>query len=966
MTERWSATERIFHAALERPAETRAAFLAEACGDDAELRREVESLLEGVSSTGFLEQPALQVAAGLVTSARRAPLTGQRLGVYSITALLGRGGMGEVYRARDTRLGREVAIKVLPPALTAHPDRLARFEREARVLASLNHPHIGMLYGLEESGGHLALVLELVEGDTLADRLGRGPIPLKEALSWARQIADALDAAHEKGIVHRDLKPANIKITPQDVIKVLDFGLARTYGAGSEAGVTAPPTITVEAGLIVGTAAYMSPEQARGQAVDRRADVWAFGCVLYELLTGRLAFAGATVPDTLAAVLHQEPDWTALPAGLPLSITTLLRRCLEKDVRQRRRDIGDIRAEVDDALARPGQAAPSAAHEPVAEPRRGLRLALAAAVVIAAAAAGAGARQWVLGPPTAPSAAPSLMDARPTPKLKRMTDAIGIEEAAAVSPNGKDLAFVASDLAGHRQIWIRRLAGGNAIQITTDAVDHEYPRWTPDSEAIVYFTPAEKEDEAGKLYDIRAYGGSPRGLAPSSTGADVGRDGRLATFQKTAAGMALVILAPDGTSTGETISIERNALEYSPPRWSPDQRSIAFYLGVPIAISELFVVDVANRERHLLSNRQTHMKGLTWLPDGSGLVFASSEGSTMVYPPVFNLRWVSRDGTREQQLTIGDVSYEQPDIVQTSQLFATKVSTKSEIWRFPVTGSPLDNVRKATQITRQTGQVQTPSVSADGTEVAYLSDSGGHSNVWVARIDGSGNPRQLTTETNDRMAVGIPIWSPLDDRIAYITTERGTPASNTQWIIKRDSSDRRPLVKGSAAAWSANGQSLYYHSGAPSCIYKTRADGSGEPEQVRCNAAIPAPAGDGTLYFVRDSPSATEIYKAKPEGDERAVLVTRYPASRVPLWPTGFTLSPDERWLAVPLRDNGTTNIWAVSTSSGVYRQITDFGRRPILIARQVSWSRDGKFIYAAVAESDSDIVLLENLTIAR
>ena len=405
MTDRWSATERIFNAALERPVEARAAFLAEACGDDAALRQDVQSLLDAASSTGFLEQPALQIAAGLVTSATLAPLTGQHIGVYSIAALLGRGGMGEVYRARDTRLGRDVAIKVLPPALTANPDRLARFEREARVLASLNHPHIGMLYGLEESGGHTALVLELVEGETLAERLTRGPIPLKQALTWARQIADALDAAHDKGIVHRDLKPANVKITPQDVVKVLDFGLARTFERGSEAGERSP-TITVETGLIVGTAAYMSPEQARGLPLDKRADVWAFGCVLYELLTGRLAFAAATVTDTLAAVLHQEPDWAALPAGLPPAMTTLLRRCLEKDVRQRRRDIGDVRAELDDAIGQPVvPTLPAVAPRP--RSRRLLPFAAAAAAVIAAAALGAWASQWRLAPPAVPEVLPS-------------------------------------------------------------------------------------------------------------------------------------------------------------------------------------------------------------------------------------------------------------------------------------------------------------------------------------------------------------------------------------------------------------------------------------------------------------------------------------------------------------------------------------------------------------------------------
>ena len=441
MTERWSLTERIFHAALERPVEARAAFVADACGEDSALRRDVQSLLDQTSAADFLAQPALQVAADLVTPASLAPLTGQSLGVYSITALLGRGGMGEVYRARDTRLGREVAIKVLPRALTANPDRLARFEREARMLASLNHPHIGTLYGLDESGGQRALILELVEGETLAERQARGPVPLKEALTWARQIADALDAAHEKGIVHRDLKPANIKITPQDVVKVLDFGLARTFGA--DAGATGSPSITQEAGVIIGTPAYMSPEQARGQAVDKRADVWAFGCVVYELLTGRMAFAGATVPDTLSAVLHHEPDWTALPARVPPALTTLLRRCLEKDVRQRRRDIGDIRAELDDVLAQPTATPPSDVGGRRSPARRALRMTLAAAAVAAAAGLGAAASRWSSAAPSDPAGASET-------RFKRITDAVGVEEMPAISPDGKDVAFVAtvSDLPG--------------------------------------------------------------------------------------------------------------------------------------------------------------------------------------------------------------------------------------------------------------------------------------------------------------------------------------------------------------------------------------------------------------------------------------------------------------------------------------------------------------------------------------
>ena len=259
---------------------------------------------------------------------------GRRLGVYHLQALLGAGGMGEVYRARDTRLERDVAIKILPQMFTADPDRLARFEREARVLASLNHPSIGAIYGLEEADGLRGLVLELVEGETLADRLRRGPLPVAEALFFARQMAEALDAAHERGIVHRDLKPANIKITPEGTVKVLDFGLAKAAtGDGAGPDLTHSPTVTVAGtreGVILGTAAYMSPEQARGKPVDKRTDIWAFGCVLYEMLTGRSAFGRDTTTDTLAALVERDPDWSRLPAGLSTNIRRLLQHCLPR------------------------------------------------------------------------------------------------------------------------------------------------------------------------------------------------------------------------------------------------------------------------------------------------------------------------------------------------------------------------------------------------------------------------------------------------------------------------------------------------------------------------------------------------------------------------------------------------------------------------------------------------------------
>jgi len=289
---------------------------------------------------------------------------GTRLGPYEVQSAIGAGGMGEVYRARDTKLRRDVAIKTLPEAFAADPDRIARFQREAELLAALNHPHVACVYGVEESqwsgASHatFAIVLELVEGDTLAERIAHGPIESNEALSIARQIADALEAAHDRGVVHRDLKPANTKITPEGRVKVLDFGLAKMAERdASAAGLSVSPTLSVHAtreGVILGTAAYMSPEQARGKPVDRRTDIWAFGCVLFEMLTGRKTFEGGdTVSDAVAAILKNEPDWNAIPSGTPPHIRRLLRRCLQKDPQKRLPHIGLARLEIDEGLAEP-------------------------------------------------------------------------------------------------------------------------------------------------------------------------------------------------------------------------------------------------------------------------------------------------------------------------------------------------------------------------------------------------------------------------------------------------------------------------------------------------------------------------------------------------------------------------------------------------------------------------------------
>ena len=455
----------VFAGARALPANRRPAYLAEVCAGNDALREEVESLLTSDQrAKSFLESPAAIPGDEDARDPSTLMKEGRRLGVYQVQTLLGAGGMGEVYRARDTKLERDVAVKFLPHAFTSDPQRLARFEREARMLAALNHPNIGAIYGFEEVEDIRFLVLELVEGRTLADTLadvsrqrsqGLG-LPLRDALSIARQIAVALDIAHAKGIIHRDLKPANITVTPDGVVKVLDFGLAKAAGDRSTPDLTHTLTkaanVTAES-AVMGTAGYMSPEQARGQVVDKRTDVWAFGCVLYEMLAGRVAFTGGTVSDTIAAVLGSEPAWDALPHGTPANVRLLLQQCLEKDPKRRLRDLGDVRLEIDDVGS---HAAPA-----TRQPSPAYRVVLPIGVTLVLLAGGAGL--FYLAKPTVPVTSPS--------EYKQLTNFTDSASAPSLSPDGRMVTFKRGDTSflSPGQIFVKLLPNGESVQLTTSA-----------------------------------------------------------------------------------------------------------------------------------------------------------------------------------------------------------------------------------------------------------------------------------------------------------------------------------------------------------------------------------------------------------------------------------------------------------------------------------------------------------------
>ena len=421
---------------------------------------------------------------------------GTSIGHYDVTSLLGEGGMGQVWQATDTQLNRQVALKILPDAFASDPDRLARFKREAQILASLNHPNIAAIYGIEEAEGTRALVLELVEGPTLADRIAKGPIQLDEALPIAKQIAEALEAAHEAGVIHRDLKPANIKVREDGTVKVLDFGLAKALDPVQEVDPSNSPTLTAAAtqmGVILGTAAYMSPEQARGSSVDRRADIWAFGAVLYEMLTGRRLFESGTVSDTLASVLKTDPDWDALSPLTPPAIRKLLLRCLRKDRSERLQHIGDARVEITEVQASPA----AEAIRPVPGERIAWRQMLAiggATFIVGAVATGLVMRQLAVPEP------------RPVSRFAVRLSGDLFDRFApnlALSPDGQTLVYVAVT-DGVQQLYERRIDQFEAAPIRgTEGARH--PFFSPEGEWVAFFA-------AGMLKKVPLAGGPPVSL----------------------------------------------------------------------------------------------------------------------------------------------------------------------------------------------------------------------------------------------------------------------------------------------------------------------------------------------------------------------------------------------------------------------------------------------------------------------
>ena len=817
-------------------------------------------------------------------------MIGQSIGHFRVTEKLGAGGMGEVYRATDSRLGRDVAIKIIPPQFAADEQRMARFEREAQVLAALNHPHIATIHGLEVAGATRALVMELVEGPTLTERIAKGPMPLEEALPIARQIAEALEYAHERGIIHRDLKPANIKLTQTGEVKLLDFGLAKALEDTPAAeAISNSPTLSAvatRAGVILGTAAYMSPEQAKGKAVDRRADIWSFGVVLFEMLSGKTLYTGETAPETMAHVITKEPNWGDLPAATPQRIRRLLERCLTKDPKKRLRDIGEARIAIEEHLANPaGDAAASGvsaapAMAAAAQPawRRLLPWALVGALGASSLAFLVLWRPWQSPTPAIPMRLEAVIGA----DVNLQTD---FSPAALLSPDGTRMVFAVRDAAGKQMLYIRSLdqLQASVLSGTEGAVE---PFFSPDGQWIAFFAD-------NKLKKISSQGGAAIVLCdtPFGRGGAWGEDDTIYMARSTREPLYKVSSAGGTPVPATTLDKEAGESTHRWPQVLPGGKAVLFTAnsgGINFEDSILVVQVLATGQRKTVYRGGFHGR---YLPNGH-LVFIH-EGTLFGVP--FDLKRLETTGqvapVVEQVISNPDTGAAEFSFSQTGALAYLRGTSALQY----VSIDWLTADGKLQPLRQTPANYYDPAFSPDGKRLAVQIDDAHRGDIWV--YDWQRDTLTRLTFVGD---VNVnPVWTPDGQRIAYSMREKDSTTN----------------------------------------IYWKRADGAGEAQRLTQSKAIQYPTSwspDGKiLAFFQNDPASTtgwDLYTLSMEGDEKTGWKPGEPKAflstpAVEVYPE---FSSDGRWLAYMSRESGSMEVyvrpfpgpggkWQISSGGGSY-----------------------------------------------
>jgi len=882
-------------------------------------------------------------------------LIGQTLSHYRVTASLGAGGMGEVYRATDTTLGREVALKLLPGALASDPERLARFEREAKVLASLNHSSIAHVYGFERatledgSSAHF-LAMELVEGEDLTARLTRGAIPVDESIAIATQIAEGLEEAHEHGIVHRDLKPANIKLTPDGKVKVLDFGLAKGYAAdaagGSSPDLSQSPTLAqagTGAGLILGTAAYMSPEQARGKPVDKRADIWAFGVLLYEMLTGKPLFTGDTLSDVLASVLRQEVDWTALPSSVPPETRRLLGRCLERTPKNRLHDIADARLVLEDLVAGRSDGAVASPGEPArAAPWRG-RIAWAALGALAAPGVLLAVRGGL--EPTASREGFAGFS------LRRLTELPGPELQPSLSPDGRMLVY-ASAIAGNLDLYLLRVGGERSIPLTAGSVaDDSQPAFSPDGERIAY----RSEREGGGLFVMGATGESVRRVTSQGFDPAWSADGKRLVYSTepvsdpySRAGKAELWTVDIVSGAAERL-FAGDAVQ---PAWSRDGKRIAYWANAD-GQRDMWTIAASGGEPLAVTRDGATDWSPEWSPDGRWLYFSSDRGGSINLWRIAIDAASGRTAGEPQAVTSGvrGMGYARFS-ADGSRLavMAYERSFEQTLFDFDAGGSRARPVR-----TLRNPSASLCRLSPDGSWLACRT-AGFPEDLVLVRADG-GELRRLTSDTDKDRG---QLWDPAGERLAFYSTRSGTW---DYWSIRVDGSDLRRLTKlGSADqfSWAPDGRRMIVSSGdAGELLWLIDTSRLETAETAR---RLPQPAAPNVFSPSAWSPQGDLVAGAVHELAGQAlaygvldltsgVFRTLHVPASGPYWTAVAGWLPDARHLVA--RASG--GVAAIDTANGEWRIVAPAGPDDHL-----SLSGDGRVLSVEREVLDSDIWLME------
>jgi eukaryotic-like serine/threonine-protein kinase len=962
--ERWKQVDQLLETALDYPSSERAAFLDRVCSGDEELRRELESLLESDRKAAtFIESSPATIAADLLTEHQPEPRKGTRIAHYEIIAQIGSGGMGEVFLARDTRLGRRVAVKLLSPSLTADAQLRSRFFREAQLASALDHPNICTIHEVGESSGFLFIAMQYIEGVTLKEIIGSRPLKLDALLSISLQAADALQSAHDHGIIHRDIKSNNIMVTSRGQVKMLDFGLAKLMDARNREDPGSTESELTRSGAVLGTPNYMSPEQARGERVGHRSDIFSLGVVIYEMASGVVPFKGKSQAETMNAVINEpQKPVTELNADVPVGICAVIDRALAKSPAERYQTVGEMLQDLRRAGRAAGVLGPSDSQEAVI-PYLPLARRSASGWMWAMSLVGlallVGLGVWISSLSILQKRSPAPLQPLP------LTSYPGQEMLPSFSPDGKQVAFAWDGEKGDNfDVYVKLVDTGTPHRITTHPAQDSFPAWSPDGNYLAF---RRHTNEYDAVYLIPSLGGPERKLAdicPRLMGSQVGGDGL--TYSPDGKFLAL----PDKDSAGEPFSImqistetgEKRKLSSPPagsrgdntPTFSPDGRQIAFSRMVGEGIEDIYVMAAEGGEPRRLTFDNQFIRDVDWTADGGEIVFISQRaGDTGLW------RVSAAGGTPERVVPALGSSITRARISrQGHRLAYTQYFPDTNIWRFELAGAK-SRIQPPTMLISSSKFDSAAQYSPEGNKITFTSDRSGSLEIWACEADGS-NPVQLTNFRGPQ--ADSPCWSPDGNQIAF----DARPDGNANiFVISVEGGKPYRLTEDAAEeiapSWSRDGRWIYFESNrnGSSQIWKMPAKGGQALQVTKDGGYTSHESMDGKFLYYTKGRNIAGIWRVPVEGGDEMLVIDTHKAGYWSAWTVveqGIYFLTAES-LARPTIDffSFTTNkVKEIASLTTPFKPWTN----PVGLSR----SADGRWLlFAQVDREEMDIMLVEN-----